>query len=99
MSTSNRGGGTPNGGADRASTTARFTRLWTIPETAEFVGCSERSLYALRESGALVPVLSTPGKVRYFPGDVLAYAGLTMEQALTLAAALDAVNAGYEEVA
>ncbi len=99
MTTTSRRGGAPTGAADRTSTTARFTRLWTVPETAEFVGCSERSLYHLRETGALVPVLATAGKVRYFPGDVLAYAGLTMEQALTLAAALDAVTAAHDVAA
>ena len=54
-------------------------------QTAHFLRCTDRHLRDLRKDGELVPVLRSAGKVLYFPGDVLAYANLTLTQALALA--------------
>ncbi len=92
-----RGGGS-EAAADR-TLTDRFSSLWTVRETADFLRCTDRHLRDLRDRGELIPVVRSAGKVLYFPGDVLVYANLTMAQALALAGKFDTAVSAVEKVA
>jgi hypothetical protein len=80
MNNNTRSGGEPSGRADRNQNP--FCRLWTNTETAEFLQCTTRHLFNLRERGELEAVSSKLGKVLYWPLDVLDFAGVSMEEAM-----------------
>lgn len=98
----NRSRGGARRGADRTPATgpnvARFTRPWTVADVCGWYGRSDTHL---REPSAgkvagyeLSPEpLGAGGKLLWWPGDVLDWGGVGLDEALSLAAAADAALA------
>jgi hypothetical protein len=89
-----RRGGRPTRAADRTPTgpaAARFVTPWTVADICAWLGCTDRYLRQLRADpdGGFPPPLDLPGVLRWWPPDILSWAGVPLDEAVAVAAAID----------
>ena len=92
MKTEPRRGGRSDTAADRTAheATTRFLTPWTVAEVCTFLGCTDRHLRALRaDPGQHFPAPLALPVLRWWPPDILTWAGLDLDEVLTAARATD----------
>ena len=92
METEPRRGGRSHAAADRTAhdPTARFLTPWSVAEVCAFLGCTDRHIRALRADPARdFPAPLALPVLRWWPPDILTWAGLDLDEVLTAARAAD----------
>jgi hypothetical protein len=94
MDTTPRRGGRPTRAADRTPpgpNAGRFLAPWSVADVCAWLGCTDRHLRQVRadrDAGFPAP-LALPGALRWWPADVLAWAGVSLEEAVVVASLVD----------